>query len=214
MASLSLAQQRSSYSQSSFLKVRKNSNPLPILKKWLIEAQKKVSIDANAMNLATIDKQGNPRSRYVLLKKLTSRGLIFFTQHQGAKSSELRSCKKVALTFYWRELAKQVRIEGVVKKTSRNTDHNYFKKRPRASQLAAHIPKQSHPLTSRQKLLETYEELERKYQKTPLSCPKTWGGYEVVIKRIEFWQGAPHRLHHRVSFSLKNNRWSNQLLYP
>jgi pyridoxamine 5'-phosphate oxidase len=193
------------------------ANPISQFQKWFEQATKALAqkeIDVNAATLATADKKGKPSARIILLKGLDERGFIFFTNYGSRKGRELSENPNASLVFYWQQLERQVCIAGSVKKTSREESENYFKSRPRGSQLAACASNQSDVVADRAALEARWNEMEKKFpNEVPL--PPNWGGYVLKPERIEFWQGRASRLHDRFQYTRqKNNSWKLERLAP
>jgi pyridoxamine 5'-phosphate oxidase len=168
--------------------------------------------DINAMTLATVDKNGKPSTRTVLLKSVDERGFIFFTNYESRKGRELADNPNAALTFFWSELERQVCVAGSVTKLPVAESAAYFKSRPRGSQLAAWASNQSEVVPDRAALETKWRELEKKFpNEVPL--PPHWGGFILRPERIEFWQGRPSRLHDRFSYARQpDNSWKLERL--
>ena len=166
------------------------------------------------MTLATNKPGGRPSARMVLLKGVTQRGFVFFTNYQSRKGRELAANPRVALVFYWREMNRQVRVIGRVSKLSATESDAYFATRPRASRLAALASRQSGVIPSRAALLDRYEELEDRYQNADPPRPINWGGYCVHPDEIEFWQQGPDRLHDRLRYRRRRGGWILERLSP
>src|SRR5471032_335944 len=170
--------------------------------------------DVNAMVLSTVDKSGRPSSRNVLLKGVDERGFIFFTNYGSRKGRELSENPNASLTFYWAELERQVCVAGLVDKISREESENYFKSRPRGSQLAAWASNQSDVVADRATLETKWNEMEKKFP-NDIPLPPNWGGYVMRPERIEFWQGRAGRLHDRFQYTLQpDNSWKLERLAP
>lgn len=185
--------------------------PLSLLKRWISEAVRAGHPEANAFTLST----AGPSSRVVLLKALHGRVLTFFSNYLSFKGREIQKSSKVAINFYWGELHRQVRIIGRAKRSPGAVSDRYFASRPRSAQLAVHAAMQSAPISSRQNLLDLYKETELKFQDRAIPRPKNWGGYDVTIDSIEFWQGMPSRLHDRVFFRHSRSKgWTVTRLAP
>jgi pyridoxamine 5'-phosphate oxidase len=170
--------------------------------------------DINAMTLATVDKNGMPSTRTVLLKTIDSRGFIFFTNYDSRKGRELADNPKAALTFFWPELERQVCVAGAVTKLPAHESEAYFKTRPRGSQIGAWASSQSEVLPHREALEIKWRDLEKRFPgEVPL--PPNWGGYILNPERIEFWQGRPSRLHDRFSYIRQpDGSWKIERLSP
>lgn len=189
-------------------------DPVKQFEDWFDEALNDDLTDANAMQLATATKEGRPSVRTVLLKGFDERGFQFYTNYKSRKGRELQENTQAAVCFYWAELNRQVRIEGVVKKTSKENSADYFAQRPRNSQLSAHASKQSHTIKSRQELEDLYEQAEKKYEDKEVPLPDHWGGYLLGPSAVEFWQGRPSRLHDRIVYEKKEDNWVIKRLAP
>ena len=192
-----------------------DKNPFDVLSLWISEAIDSVLIEeANAMNLSTIGDDGYPRSRIVLLKDLSKKGLTFFTNFNSAKGRSMRDNNKVCLSFFWGPLQRQIIIKGKAKKISNDLSKEYFYSRPRKSQIAAIISPQSEIIPDRDFINERFRITEKKYEGKRIPMPKHWGGIIVSPSEIEFWQGRADRLHDRICFNLINNHWKSSRLAP
>ncbi len=171
--------------------------------------------DVNAMVLATVGHDGQPSARTVLLKGVDKRGFIFFTNYDSRKGRELAVNPEATLVFYWSDLERQVCVTGAVTKLPREESEAYFKSRPKGSQLAAWISKQSEVIDSRNVLEERWKEFATKHPGDDVPLPPNWGGYALSPTRIEFWQGRPNRLHDRFSYTRQpDGSWSIERLAP
>lgn len=157
--------------------------------------------DANAMMLATANRKGEPSARVVLLKRFDSEGFVFFTDYNSRKARDLDENPSAGLAFYWPQFSRQVRIEGIVVKVSRTEAEEYFQIRPRGSQLAAAVSRQSSPVSSRNRLESEIKELERRLADQPVPTPAAWGGFCLKPDLFEFWQGQLNRLHDRFQYA-------------
>jgi len=189
-------------------------NPFTQFKLWFDEALSASVIEPNAMLLSTVSN-GRPSARIVLLKDLDQTGFTFFTNYESKKAREMETDPFVSLTFFWKELERQVRIEGKVEKTSDAESSEYFAVRPRGSQIGAWASAQSEHLDNREELEERTRLLEEKFAGSEVPRPPHWGGYRVVPHYFEFWQGRPSRLHDRLVYE-KNGEgsWEIGRLYP
>ncbi len=172
--------------------------------------------EPNAMTLGTATPDGLPSARVVLLKEVSELGFIFYTNYGSRKSRELEANPVAALTFYWPELERQVRVEGDVGRVTRQVSEAYFKTRPRGSRLGAWASRQSEVVASRDALLAKLDELEAAYQSTDdIPTPEFWGGYCVRPRIVEFWQGRPNRLHDRLRYRREGEeQWMIERLSP
>lgn len=213
MMKLSTQKLRREYGKTPLLEENLRSDPLQQFSLWLKDAIKAKIIEPNAMTLSTLSEGTRPSCRTVLLKHLDT-GFVFFTQYRSRKGKQLAHHPFAALNFLWKEISRQVTIEGKVKKTSRKESEAYFKKRPRGAQLAALASTQSAPLASREELQQTFLLLKKKYQGKKIPCPKNWGGFRLIPERIEFWQGHADRLHDRFLYVCTDNDWIFTRLSP
>jgi pyridoxamine 5'-phosphate oxidase len=183
---------------------------------WFLEAIHAGIKEPNAMTLATATVSGAPSARVVLLKDVSEDGFVFYTNYKSRKAQELLDNPRVAVVFFWPELERQVRIEGIVHPVSRRQTEQYFRSRPRGSRLGAIASHQSAVIESRNILEERLRELEDRYRGTDeIPVPEFWGGYSVVPRAIEFWQGRPNRLHDRLRYSRQEiGPWRLERLAP
>lgn len=196
---------------------REDLNPDPVLQfsTWFEQARKTTIADPTAMVLATVNRDGQPSQRTVLLKYFDAHGFVFFTNYGSRKAEEISMNNKVSLLFVWLELDRQVIINGTAEKISAADSARYFMSRPRDSQVAAWVSSQSHNLSSRQALLQKFAEMKQKFSDGKIPLPSFWGGYRVAPVEIEFWQGRENRLHDRFMYRLENpNGWSINRLAP
>jgi pyridoxamine 5'-phosphate oxidase len=168
----------------------------------------------DAMTLATVDAEGRPHARTVLLKEFDERGFTFYTNTLSAKGQQLATHPNAALSFHWKSLERQVQIEGLVAPVTIKEADAYFSSRPRASQIGAWASQQSETLDSRDTLLKRVAQLEKQYDGKPIPRPPHWSGYRVIPQRIEFWKAEPHRLHQRTVYEKGTFGWTKYLLYP
>jgi len=190
------------------------ANPIDQFKKWFDEALTAEIIEPNALFLSTISNEGFPQGRIVLLKEVDANGFVFYTNYHSHKAADLAAHPLAALTFWWAELERQVRICGKVEKVSEAESDAYFAIRPRESQLGAWTSDQSEVIESRNVLSQKSEMLKIKFADQPIPRPAHWGGYRVIPHQIEFWQGRPSRLHDRIFYECKNNEWQIERLSP
>ena len=192
-----------------------DKDPLDILLAWIYDAiESNLIEEANAINLSTIEDDGYPRSRIVLLKDFSKKGLTFFTNYNSNKGKSIKKNNKVCLSFFWPALQRQVIIKGKANKISSDLSKKYFYSRPRKSQIASIISPQSEIIDDRDFLNERFLKTERKYDGKKIPMPNHWGGIIVTPFEIEFWQGRQDRLHDRISFKLLNNKWKSNRLAP
>lgn len=190
-------------------------DPVQQFEKWFNEAVSDKIVEPNVMHLSTVGNNGRPSGRIVLLKGFDENGFVFYTNYDSRKGEELKHNNFASLTFLWLELYRQVRIEGKVTPVSAEESDNYFKSRPKGSQIGAVASAQSRILESRETLEKKAEELEKKYRDEPVPRPENWGGYCLKPDYIEFWQGRANRLHDRILYTLNNKgEWIIERLFP
>ncbi len=181
---------------------------------WWDEALQSEIYDVNAMTLATADAAGNPLARIVLLKDYTNEGFVFFTNYNSRKGKELSENPRGCLLFFWKELERQVRIEGTIEKVDASESDAYFHSRPEGSRIGAWTSPQSSAIPDREFLENKYLELSESYRDQPIPRPDHWGGYIVKPAKIEFWQGRPSRLHDRILYTKQESGWKIERLAP
>jgi pyridoxamine 5'-phosphate oxidase len=210
-----IANIRKEYTRASLDIKNVNKNPVLQFEKWFDEALASNALEPSAMTLATISETGKPSARIVLLKGITDNRFYFYTNYQSQKGKELETNAACALTFFWPELERQVRISGVAQRATADESDQYFKSRPRGSQLGAWASPQSIVIKDRSLIDDRLKELEEKFKdEKTLPRPKQWGGYAVSPFEIEFWQGRPSRLHDRILYTLIDKEWKINRLSP
>jgi pyridoxamine 5'-phosphate oxidase len=206
---------RKEYSKASLDISDVDKDPIGQFDKWFKEALAAGVPEPNAFTLSTISEGGRPSARIVLLKGLEQRQFVFYTNYQSQKGKELDSNPACALTFFWPELERQVRIEGIATRVQESTSEQYFQSRPRASQVGAWASPQSSIIASRDILEAREREIEKKFEGLNLlPKPKQWGGFAITPIEIEFWQGRASRLHDRVVYYLTDEKWIIHRLAP
>ncbi len=206
---------REDYQGTPFHKASCAADPNQQFQRWFDDATAAKVAMANAMTLATVDEQGNPKARIVLLKELDSRGYVFFTNYQSRKGGELAHNNRATLLFYWHAMHRQIRIEGVVTKITAEESDAYFHTRPRASSLVAMASAQSRVVADRQTLVAGIAAQVQESGEDAIERPAHWGGYRLVPTCFEFWQGRPDRSHDRLEYQQdKSGAWALQRLYP
>lgn len=189
-------------------------DPFEQFSKWLNEAVKSNIPEPTAMVLSTIDQTGNPESRVVLLKELSSKGLIFFTNYNSRKGQQISGNPHVSVVFFWPENERQVRIKGTAEKIPEKESENYFFSRPLDSQLGAWASPQSQVIESRKILDDNYTQYQKYFQNHEIKKPPHWGGFLIRPVYFEFWQGRPNRLHDRLEYILSGDDWIIRRLAP
>jgi pyridoxamine 5'-phosphate oxidase len=188
--------------------------PIRQFEQWLQQTVRAGIDDPTAMSLATIDAEGNPWQRIVLLKGVSTAGFVFYTNLGSAKARAMAGESRVSLLFPWNMLNRQVIVGGRAEKMSMAESTRYFLSRPRESQLAAWASQQSRPIPTRALLEEQFQAMRRKFSEGDIPMPDFWGGYRVVPERIEFWQGGEHRLHDRFLYTRRPEGWHIEQLQP
>lgn len=191
-----------------------HSNAFEQFTKWWSEALVSQIEEVNAMTLATATSTGKPSARIVLLKGYDESGFVFFTNYNSQKGKELEENPFASLVFFWKELERQVTIDGTVEKTTPGESDLYFHSRPVESRIGAWASPQSQVISSRQVIEENLAELQKSFAGKEVERPPHWGGYVVKPIRIEFWQGRPGRLHDRIQYSRQDNSWKIERLAP
>jgi pyridoxamine 5'-phosphate oxidase len=209
-----LAALRQDYAQRGLRRRDLHPDPLTQFATWLHEATTHGLLEPNAMTLATVDPDGQPWTRTVLLKACDPRGLAFFTHYTGAKGRHLAACPRAALTFWWPPLERQVNLTGTIEKTTPAESAAYFASRPRPSQLGAWASPQSTSLPDRATLEAAYAAAAARFGDGPIPCPATWGGYRLLPATVEFWQGRRSRLHDRFRYTRTPTGWHLERLAP
>ncbi|MGV3665270.1 MAG: pyridoxamine 5'-phosphate oxidase [Leptospira bouyouniensis] len=209
-----LANMRNSYERSVLSEQTAGTDPLALFSLWFTEAKEEKELEPNAMSLATVNKEGQPSVRIVLLKGLIRNEFQFFTNYLSDKGKDIAENNRVALNFFWPKLERQIRIEGTVSKITKEESEAYFKIRPRESQIGAHTSNQSSVVSSREKLESKFKSLSKEWEGKEIPMPEFWGGYSVYPTKIEFWQGRVGRLHDRILFERKNSSWERTRLSP
>lgn len=211
----SIADIRKDYTKSELDITTMSKDPVTQFTSWFDEALASQVIEPNAFTLSTVASDGRPSGRILLLKGVENGKFIFYTNYQSGKGKELENNPACALTFFWPELERQVRIEGIASRTDAASSEKYFQSRPRESQIGAWASPQSTVISSREILDERVKELQKKFEGVDkLPKPNQWGGYEVEPNEIEFWQGRANRLHDRIVFYKVDAAWQVHRLAP
>lgn len=190
----------------------RDRSPFVIFSEWFDEATEAGVPEPNAMNLATVHPDKGVDSRVVLLKEVDNRGFVFYTNYQSTKGAQMRLDPRVSLNFNWLEAEKQIRIRGAVETIDSTESDEYFYSRPKDSQIGAIVSHQSQPLSRLDDLEAEFNKAKEELDE--LKRPEHWGGYRVIPSEIEFWQGRPGRMHHRLLFTRVGDNWESQWLYP
>lgn len=211
--------QRKEYLGGSLDKKNAANCPIEQFKKWYEDALDSKIIEANAMNLATVDESGRPSSRIVLLREFSEKGFVFYTNYESQKGKEIAKNSKAAICFYWDALERQVRIQVNVEKISKEDSEKYFRNRPKDAQISAYISSQSAVIKNRTTLEQQHLEAEERFKNSEIPLPSNWGGYIAKPINFEFWQGRKGRLHDRLKYSKesvgqKNESWKIERLCP
>jgi pyridoxamine 5'-phosphate oxidase len=210
-----IADLRKEYSSKNLLETDIEKNPIGQFEKWWHEAVNSQIAEVNAMTLATASGDGMPSARIMLLKGFDKNGFVFFTNYKSYKAMHLEENPKACLVFFWKELERQVRITGLVKRVPEKESDEYFLSRPVGSQVGAWTSNQSQVIESRQWLEDRYLKLTEEFKQKELKRPAHWGGYLVTPVIVEFWQGRPSRLHDRIQYTLENDgTWTIERLSP
>jgi pyridoxamine 5'-phosphate oxidase len=209
-----IAEIRREYGSMSLSEENANDSPIAQFEQWFKQVLDIEASDPTAMVLATVDENGYPDSRVVLLKGVEDEQFIFYTNYHSAKATQLNSNPCCALNFYWPHIARQVRIRGRVKKLNRERSDEYFSSRPHKSQLSAVASPQSQVIKSRFELEKRLNDLINNIGTEPVVRPVSWGGYAVIADEIEFWQGRNNRLHDRLVYIKEKQRWLLRRLAP
>jgi pyridoxamine 5'-phosphate oxidase len=212
---MSISEMRREYARESLDISIVSAHPVRQFERWFDEAVRSEVMEPNAFTLATANAKGVPSARILLLKGIENDKFVFYTNYQSKKGRELDENPACALTFFWPELERQVRIEGICSRVDSKTSEAYFQSRPRGSQIGAWASPQSSILYNRKILEDRVRELEKKFEgQEVLPKPHQWGGYAVEPHHVEFWQGRPNRLHDRLAYYYTEKGWVIHRLAP
>lgn len=211
----SLADMRREYTLNGLQRQDLDDSPFVQFERWLQDAVDAGVPDPTAMTVATVDSAGQPSQRIVLLKDMSAKGFVFYTNLGSRKANELEHNSKISLHFPWHVIERQVRICGVAERLSNLEVSRYFLSRPKESQLAAWASQQSRPVSTRQVLMQKFNEVKQKFAEGEVPLPRFWGGYRVIPQEIEFWQGGEYRLHDRFEYQKQAaGSWAITRLMP
>ena len=210
-----LHDQRKVYEKSQLIESEIKQNPIEQFRDWFLEASENPNIsEANAMAVSTVEVDGCPRTRMVLLKAYTFEGFIFYTNYDSRKGKAIEKNHKACLHFFWPNLERQIIIKADLEKIAENLSDGYFHSRPKGSQLGAAVSPQSQIIPNREFLEQKLKDLEKEFENTEVPRPENWGGYIAKPYEIEFWQGRPNRLHDRIIYTLDDLDWKISRLAP
>nr|WP_298146492.1 pyridoxamine 5'-phosphate oxidase [uncultured Pseudomonas sp.] len=211
-----LADMRRDYTRDGLNEAQAPLEPLPLFKLWFADAVKteQLPVEPNAMMLATVDSEGRPHCRVLLLKGVDDQGFTFFSNYDSAKGEQMAARPYAAMTFFWPSLERQVRIEGLVERVTSVESDAYFQVRPLGSRLGAWASPQSQVIKDRSELEALLAQTEQRFLNQAPHCPPHWGGYRLQPERIEFWQGRSSRLHDRLNYRLQDGAWVRERLAP
>lgn len=186
-------------------------DPFLLFHQWFEDAVHANVLEPNAMHLSTVSPNGTPDGRIVLLKEITDRGFIFYTNYHSKKGRDLNHNASFHINFFWIEIMRQVRVSGTVEKLNRKLSEKYFDSRPNEAKISALISPQSETISSKAFLME---KIKTQKKEDHISCPENWGGYHAKANYFEFWQGKPSRFHDRVCYHLADTVWNKKLIAP
>jgi pyridoxamine 5'-phosphate oxidase len=211
---MSIADLRREYTLASLDLSDVAADPFDQFARWFDEAQRAELLEVNAMTLATADVRGRPSARVVLLKEVSARGFVFFTDYRSRKGAELTENPWAALVFLWKELERQVRINGRVERVTREESESYFRSRPLGSRRGAWASMQSAVIPGRAWLEGEVARVTSTYPTDDVPLPSHWGGFRIIPDELEFWQGRQSRLHDRIRYRAEGDAWTRERLSP
>ena len=211
-----LGNKRKVYQKQELLESNIPENPMELFQKWYFEVEESGFIEeVNTMSVTTLELDGFPKSRIVLLKRFTWEGFIFYTNYKSDKGRAIEQNPKISISFFWHQLEQQILIKGIVEKLPENLSDGYFESRPDGSKLGSWASDQSQEVPSRAYLDNRLKEFEKQFEGKEIPRPDFWGGYIVKPISIEFWQGRPNRMHDRILYTLQENfDWKISRLAP
>jgi pyridoxamine 5'-phosphate oxidase len=210
----SVADIRQNYAMGSFDEQDAHENPFEQFNIWWQAAVNSQIVEVNAITLATVDAENKPHARTVLLKGFDALGFDFYTNYHSNKGKQINSNPNAAIVIFWKELERQIRLEGTLEMLPTNQSDAYFNSRPFGSQIGAIASPQSTIIANRQWLIDNENEALKKYNQENISRPSHWGGYKLLPTSFEFWQGRPSRLHDRILYTYENEVWVKNRLAP
>ncbi len=205
---------RTDYQKDHLLESNINIDPFLQFSQWINQAIEAGIEECTAMALSTVDTEGNPSTRIVLLKDVSNEGFTFFTNYESRKGEDILYHPQVAALFFWSKLERQVRIEGTAEKIESKYSDEYFMSRPLESRFVAHVSPQSKVISGREVLEKGLEEVKNRFQGIDIPRPEKWGGYRIVPRYFEFWQGRTARLHDRLRYTKQDDGWKIERLAP
>lgn len=214
--SQNLYDKRKTYEKSQLIESEIKQNPIEQFRDWFLDAENAPEVaEANAMAISTVEDDGCPRTRMVLLKAYSAEGFTFYTNYDSRKGRSIENTHKACLHFFWPSLERQIIIKANVERVAENLSDGYFHSRPKGSQLGAVVSPQSQEIPGRDFLENKLKDLEKEFENQEVPRPENWGGYIAKPYEIEFWQGRPNRLHDRILYSLEDNiDWKISRLAP
>ena len=211
----SISDMRENYDRSTLDESHVDSDGMKQFHKWFEEARIEDVVEPNAMIMSTINKDGHPTSRTLLLKGLEEDGFLFYTNYNSDKAKEIANNPNISLCFLWKKVQRQVRIMGVASKTTKAQSEAYFQSRPKGSQIGAWVSPQSEVIENKEYLAKRKEEMMEKFKDVDtVPLPDFWGGFKLIPNQIEFWQGRPDRLHDRLRYTQVNGSWKIERIAP
>ena len=211
---MKISDMRRDYESSGLRRSDLHADPLVQFETWFDEAHVAGVQDVNALSLASVGPDGQPGLRTVLLKDVSDGGFVFYTNYESSKGQSLQARPRATMLFHWLELNRQVIVEGSAVKVSEAESAAYFSSRPRGSQLSAWASQQSAEIASRDTLEQQLADVSARFGDGPIPLPPFWGGFRLMPRRIEFWQGRPNRLHDRLAYQLTDGSWQISRLQP
>lgn len=220
--SMDFTDQRLSYEKGMLDQQSVSDSPFELLKAWMNEAIEQSVQEPYALSLATCGADNKPSVRIVLLREITETGIVFYTNYESAKGQDIAENPNAEALFFWHELERQIRISGSIAKIDNDKSAAYFQKRPHDSQVGAWVSRpQSGEVVNREVMEQTFEQLQTQYpENTPVPTPEFWGGYEITVEKIEFWQGRANRMHDRIVYMQESDskegvaNWTTKRLLP